>query len=69
MPEISIVIDKDGNIVVDAKGYAGKSCLKELEDILAGMSASGVDVSDLRTELKSEAQVQTERQKEMVDRG
>lgn len=36
---ITIEIDSEGRITADADGFTGDTCLKELERLLAGLSA------------------------------
>ena len=36
---ITVEIDKDGGITADAEGFTGGACLRELEQLLEGLSA------------------------------
>jgi len=55
MPKNIVIIRKDGSLVVDAYGYKGRMCLKELENLLKLLREKyGVNVNIEYQELKPE---------------
>lgn len=40
---VEVEIDENGNIVVDGKGFRGKVCEKELDEILKGIDGKASD--------------------------
>ena len=40
---IEIEIDENGNIIADTKGFHGKVCEKELDDLLEGIDGDSED--------------------------
>lgn len=48
MPEMEIIITPEGEIKIEAAGYKGGSCLKDLDEYRKHMAAGGVttDIKD-----------------------
>lgn len=51
MKEMEIVITPDGEIKIEAAGYSGGACMKDLDKYLAHMRAGGVS-TDLKDQKK-----------------
>lgn len=58
MKEIEFVISPEGEIIIEASGYTGGSCLKVLDEYLAHMKAHGVD-TEMKDHKKKPAFYQT----------
>jgi hypothetical protein len=52
--EMEITITPDG-IIIDAKGYQGKTCLVELEKLIKHLEESGIHIDGKEQRLKEAA--------------
>ena len=56
MPEMEIIITPEG-MTIDASGYRGKDCIKDLEKFVAEMKKHGVSVIITNQNKKSESRM------------
>jgi len=59
MKKITITVGDDGSTKVRTEGYAGKTCLQEVEKLHAGIKALGIKVENEKVTMTPEAMVAT----------
>lgn len=50
---IHVTVDAEGGVTVEAIGYTGNACLKELDNILQGLLELGVSIEDKNIQMKA----------------
>ena len=69
MPEsIDIVIEKDGSVRIEPSGHRGKTCLAELNRVLADLERAGISTTIATQKMKREYYAHAERTRAVATR-
>jgi len=62
---IKVLIDRKGKIIVDAEGFVGPVCVKEVDKLLSSLKELGLDLDIEEHKLKPEFYQRVEIRKEV----